>query len=95
MACGIEHANRDSMNRDPFRLAAIPSILRWPLEHALGLTTLRRLYRLAREERPGSPPFFERRALRLLDIGLQANPSELSALPYAGMGVPSTPVAIR
>src|SRR5262249_9246656 len=82
----MRHRRREpnSMNGDPFRLAAIPAVLRWPLEHALGLTTLRQLYRLARDQQPGSPPFFERRALRLLDIGLHTNPSELSALPVRG-----------
>jgi hypothetical protein len=72
------------MTADPFHLDRIPAVFRWPIETALGMSTLRRLYRRAQQGQQGFPDFFERRALRTLDIRLQANPPELSAIPARG-----------
>jgi putative hemolysin len=71
------------MISDPFHIAAIPAALRWPIETALGISTLRRLYSQIHQRRD-EPEFFERRVLRTLDISSQVTESDQRAIPAHG-----------
>jgi len=74
------------MSPDPFRLPDAPAVVRWPIERALGMSTLRRLYRTARIGATGfddAEPF-ERRALRALGVKLAVAPADLARIPASG-----------
>jgi len=74
------------MTPDPFRVAGVPGVLRWTFEHALGLSTLRRLYHGVNTGAIGAnqSEAFERRALRALDIELRVSASDLARIPPDG-----------
>jgi putative hemolysin len=71
------------MLSDPFHIAPIPAALRRPIETALGISTLRRLYGQVHQHCDKAEPF-ERRVLRTLDITPQATESDLRAIPAHG-----------
>ena len=74
------------MTPDPFLVAGVPPVLRWTIERALGLATLRRLYRsviTGAISADRSEPF-ERRALRALGVELSVSPSDLDRIPAEG-----------
>src|SRR5262245_3459900 len=71
------------MAADPFHLNTLPAALRWPIEHALGISTLRTLYRRVQLERAAGEPF-EHRALCVLGIEPQVDESDLSSIPGRG-----------
>ncbi|HJZ71592.1 MAG TPA: GNAT family N-acyltransferase [Vicinamibacterales bacterium] len=72
------------MTSDPFRVAEIPAALRRPLECALGISTLRRLYRRVQDAQSVAPGFFERGALRTLEISARVTESDLKSIPARG-----------
>ena len=72
------------MTADPFHVAAIPGVLRWPVETALGISTIRRLYRRVQQDQRDAPESFERRVLRTLDISPHATESDLGRIPASG-----------
>src|SRR5262245_40474573 len=72
------------MVADPFRITAIPAPLRWPIEAALGISTLRALYGRVQQTEQDSGEPFERRALRVLDIMPHATESDLSSIAASG-----------
>jgi putative hemolysin len=74
------------MSPDPFLVASVAPILRWMIERALGLATLRRLYRSATAGAIGAGPAepFERRALRALGVDLSVSPADHKAIPATG-----------
>src|SRR5262245_16063972 len=82
----MRHRRREprTMVSDPFRLAALPAPLRWPIERALGMTTLGRLYDELQQSPRRSPDPFERRVLRALGIRLHVTQSDLAPIPSRG-----------
>jgi putative hemolysin len=74
------------MPSDPFLVAGVHPVLRWTIERALGLATLRRLYHLVKIGAFGADPSepFERRALRALEVDLGVRRSDLARIPAKG-----------
>ena len=75
-----------AMTPDPFLVASVPPVLRWTIERALGLATLRRLYRSVTAGAIGDDATepFERRALRALGVELNVSRSDLHRIPSDG-----------
>ena len=71
------------MTSDPFRIDEIPAALRWPIETALAMPALRRLYERVRHD-PDSLESFERRVLCALDIRAHAAGPDLRSIPASG-----------
>jgi putative hemolysin len=69
---------------DPFRIDQIPAVLRWPVEAALGIAALRRIYRRIQHNQDELPKPFESRVLRALDISSQATEADLHSIPAHG-----------
>jgi len=72
------------MTLDPLRLP-IPAALRWPIEQALAIPALRRLYTdLQRSTSADSCEAFDRRVLRALDIRAEITSGDLAQIPSRG-----------
>jgi putative hemolysin len=69
---------------DPFCVDAIPRKLRRPVEAALGVRTLRRLYRSVQLNPPDASNPFERRVLEALDIRPCVTDADLASIPTRG-----------
>src|SRR5262245_32161922 len=73
------------MGHDPFRIAAIPGVMRRPVETVLGLSTIRRLYGQVRERlQTAASESFEREALRTLDVKVDVATADLGQIPAVG-----------
>ncbi len=72
------------MTPDPFRIDRIPAAVRWPLETALAIPALRRVYRRVRDGEHGSREAFEKRVLRALDIRPHVTDADLLSIPAVG-----------
>jgi putative hemolysin len=71
------------MTLEPFRIDEIPAGVRRPIEAALGIPTLRRLYDRIQHQH-GSPDPFEKRVLCALDVTANATAADLSSIPACG-----------
>ena len=72
------------MTTDPFRIDEIPTALRGPLETALAIPALRRIYRQVRDGAHTSREEFETRVLRALDVRPHATDADLMSIPVRG-----------
>lgn len=72
------------MPSDPFHILPITDALRRPIESALGISTLRELYRRVQKTQQGSDESFERHVLRVLEIEPQMAESDLRSIPACG-----------
>lgn len=70
------------MTADPFGISGMPAAIRRPMEAALGIAPLRRLYHQVRQGESGEA--FERRALSVLDITPHATEADLASIPPQG-----------
>ncbi len=84
--CGIQDASRD-VTSDPFRIDQIPTALRWPVEAALAIPALRRIYRRVRDGEHTSREEFETRVLHALDVTTRATDADLMSIPARGATV--------
>jgi len=73
---------------DPFRdllpVGDIPAALRWPIEAALAIRALRRIYRRVQRSQPATPEPFEKRVLCALEIRSHAEDADLASIPVRG-----------
>lgn len=83
---GIQEASRE-VTLDPFRIDQIPAAFRWPVEAALAIPALRRIYRRVRDAEHDSLEEFETRVLRALDVSPRATDADLMAIPARGGAV--------
>lgn len=71
------------MTIDPFRIDGIPAALRWPIETALAIPALRRLYQRVQHGPDAREPF-EKRVLSALDVRAHAREADLRSIPASG-----------
>jgi len=83
---GIQPASRD-VTSDPFLIDQIPAACRWPVEAALAIPALRRIYRRIGDGEHNSRDEFETRVLRALDVRPDATDADLMAIPDRGPAV--------
>ena len=83
---GIQEASRD-VTPDPFRIDQIPAVFRRPVEAALAIPALRRIYRRVGDGGPNARDEFATRVLRALDVTPHATDADLMAIPRRGPAV--------
>lgn len=69
---------------DPFRIDAVPRTLRRPVEAALGVRSLRQLYRSVQLDQPDPSNLFEHRILEALAVRPSVTEADLASIPARG-----------
>jgi putative hemolysin len=72
------------VSSDPFRIDEIPAVLRSPVEAALGIATLRRIYGRIRHNQHELARTFEERVLHALEIRSHVTEADLHSIPARG-----------